>query len=151
MAQLFADNPKERDAYVGLITANGILGATIGAFVVMPFAAGNGGNLFYAIWLAIGLTVLAWFLAFFVLVSPPKVETVKEVTPTPKAARKLLITTSIASSFATAISATLTPSVATAVTASTIAATSIAATSSTTLAAATCVAITTARAAATAT
>ena len=98
MAQLFADSPSERDAYVGLINANAILGATIGAFVVMPFASGNGANAFYAIWLAIGLTILAFLLVLFVLVTPHKAEKEKKVIhPTPRVAKRLLITTSIAS------------------------------------------------------
>jgi MFS family permease len=98
VGKLFADNPKERDVYVSLITTIALLGATVGAFVVMPFASGNGANTFYAIWVAIGLTVLAIVLVLFVLVNPPKDDgPKKEVPKTPKAAQKLLIVTAIAS------------------------------------------------------
>merc|ERR1719502_221515 len=68
MGQLFADNPSERDQWVGAISAVAILGATIGAFIVMPFAQGNGEYIFNAIWLSIGLTALAIVLVAFVLV-----------------------------------------------------------------------------------
>ena len=54
VGQLFADNPKERDTWVGAISSVALLGATIGAFVLMPFSAGNGANAFNAIWLSIG-------------------------------------------------------------------------------------------------
>lgn len=51
-----------------------MVGASIGAFIVMPFSLSpeNGENFFDAIWLAMGLTVLAFLAVTFVLVPPEK-------------------------------------------------------------------------------
>lgn len=92
----------ERDAYIGLVQGMLMIGASIGAFIVMPFAnnPSNGENFFGAIWLAIGLTALAFVLVSVVLVSPEETSsTSKEemVLETPRLAKKMLIITIIAS------------------------------------------------------
>jgi Na+/melibiose symporter-like transporter len=99
IGQIFADNPTARDNYMGVVQGAAFLGATIGAFVVMPFAVGNGANAFYAIWLAIGLTIGAVVISTFILVNPPKEESAKEPVATPKQAQKLLTLVIVASAF----------------------------------------------------
>ena len=99
VGQLYADSPSERDNYMGVVQGASFLGATLGAFVVMPFAVGNGANAFYAIWLAIGLTVGALAISSFILVSPPNEESTREVIATPKQAKRILILVILASAF----------------------------------------------------
>lgn len=102
MGILFQDSPADRDLYVGLISAVAILGGTIGAFVVMPFATGNGANVFLSIFLAIGITVLAIVLVIFVIVEPPKQESTAKEAPKPKTAKFakiLLYATCVGSAF----------------------------------------------------
>lgn len=111
--QLFTGD--ERDMYVGLVQGMLMIGASIGAFIVMPFANSpeNGENFFNCIWLAIGLTALAFLLVSVVMVPPEKKKQVSrpsshevkqsdsEPEPaeptTPKLARKLLLITIVAS------------------------------------------------------
>jgi MFS family permease len=99
VGQLFADNPTQRDNYMGIVQGATFLGATVGAFAMMPFAVGNGANAFYAIWLAFGLTIFTALVASFILVNPPKEEKVSEPVPTPKHAKKILVLIIIASAF----------------------------------------------------
>ena len=65
----------------------------------MPFAQGNGENVFLAIFVCIGLTVIAFFVVLIVLVNPLKLDQVdgKADLKTPKHAKRLLISTAIAS------------------------------------------------------
>ena len=90
-----------KDTYVGAVTSVALIGASFGSFVVMPFSSNpaNGENVFLAVWVAVGLTVLAMILAGIVLVNPPKTETKAVEVKTPKLAVKLLVMTSIASAF----------------------------------------------------
>ena len=91
-----------KDTYVGAVTSVALIGASFGSFVVMPFSSNpaNGANVFLAVWVAVGLTVLAMIAVAIVLVNPPKTEKKEvEVIKTPKMAVKLLVMTSIASAF----------------------------------------------------
>mmetsp|Transcript_90868 Transcript_90868/g.266048 ORF Transcript_90868/g.266048 Transcript_90868/m.266048 type:complete len:678 (-) Transcript_90868:316-2349(-) len=89
----------ERDLFVGSVLGMGMVGASVGALVVMPFVLNpvNGANYFDAIWLALGLTVFALILVTVVLVPPEKRE--KEVIEekTPRLALRILTLTVIAS------------------------------------------------------
>ena len=90
-----------KDTYVGAVTSVALIGASFGSFVVMPFSSNpaNGENVFLAVWVAVGLTVLAMIAVAIVLVNPPKTEKKEVEVKTPKMAVKLLVMTSIASAF----------------------------------------------------
>ena len=90
-----------KDTYVGAVTSVALIGASFGSFVVMPFSSNpaNGANVFLAVWVAVGLTVLAMIAVAIVLVNPPKTEKKEVEVKTPKMAVKLLVMTSIASAF----------------------------------------------------
>ena len=62
----------ERDNYQGMVMGMGLIGGTVGSFIVMPFSntPSNGANYFEAMWLALGFTVLALVLVSVVLVTP---------------------------------------------------------------------------------
>ena len=100
MAKLFEGDPM-KDTYVGAVTSVALIGASFGSFVVMPFSSNpaNGENVFLAVWVAVGLTVLAMIGVAIVLVNPPKTEEKEVEVKTPKLAVKLLVMTSIASAF----------------------------------------------------
>ena len=100
MAKLFEGDPM-KDTYVGAVTSVALIGASFGSFVVMPFSSNpaNGANVFLAVWVAVGLTVLAMIAVAIVLVNPPKTEKKEVEVKTPKMAVKLLVMTSIASAF----------------------------------------------------
>eukprot|EP00927_Polykrikos_kofoidii_P071177 TRINITY_DN67485_c0_g1_i1.p1 TRINITY_DN67485_c0_g1~~TRINITY_DN67485_c0_g1_i1.p1 ORF type:complete len:670 (-),score=115.42 TRINITY_DN67485_c0_g1_i1:232-2241(-) len=93
----------ERDNYQGAVLGMGLVGGTIGAFIVMPFSNNpqNGENYFEAVWLALGFTVLAFILITVILVPPEvKTEEVKEgLGPggTSPMARRILILAVVAS------------------------------------------------------
>lgn len=97
---LLIDGP-EKEQYVSGVMSMGLLGGAIGAFIVIPFVSNpsNGANFFYAVWLALGLTVLMFLLVTFILVAPEKKdkEESKEPPKTPKYVYKILIITIIAS------------------------------------------------------
>ena len=100
MAKLFEGDPM-KDTYLSAINAVALIGASFGSFVVMPFSSNpaNGANVFLAVWVAVGLTVLAMITVAIVLVNPPKTEKKEVEVKTPKMAVKLLVMTSIASAF----------------------------------------------------
>ena len=92
----------ERDQYNSLVIGMGLIGGTVGAFVVMPFSnnPSNSANYFESIWLAIGITALA-LLGAMVLMVPPEAPKQEEVDPatkvTPPRALKVLVLTVLAS------------------------------------------------------
>ncbi|CAJ1377894.1 unnamed protein product [Effrenium voratum] len=97
VGQLFEG--EERDSYNSLVIGMGLIGGTIGAFIVMPFSnnPSNGANYFDSIWLAIGVTAAALIAVTVVLVPPQEQEPDREADPAtletpPRAARLLKIT-----------------------------------------------------------
>jgi len=78
-----------------------MIGATIGALIVMPFSLNpeNGANFFESTWVALGLTVFAFLLVTFVIVPPENVkkEQIDGWKETPIIARKILVIAVIAS------------------------------------------------------
>jgi len=100
-SQLF--DGAERDNYNSMVLGMGLIGGTIGAFIVMPFSnnPSNGENYFEAVWLAVGITAVALIAVTVVLVPPEKKEDEKPVDPatrvTPPMAARLLWITVIAS------------------------------------------------------
>lgn len=92
----------ERDQYNSLVIGMGLIGGTVGSFVVMPFSnnPSNSANYFESIWLAIGITALA-LLGVMVLMVPPEAPKQEEVDPatkvTPPRAFKVLVLTVLAS------------------------------------------------------
>ncbi|CAE7460779.1 unnamed protein product [Symbiodinium sp. CCMP2592] len=98
----------ERDNYNSMVLGMGLIGGTVGAFIVMPFSnnPSNGANYFESIWLAAGITGVAMLAVTVVLVPPDKNRKERETTDeepdpavhaTPRMASRILLLTVVAS------------------------------------------------------
>ncbi|CAE7584861.1 unnamed protein product [Symbiodinium natans] len=97
----------ERDNYNAMVLGMGLIGGTVGAFIVMPFSnnPSNGANYFESIWLAAGITGIALLAVTLVLVPPDEkrreVSSEEEADPalhaTPRLAYRILLLTVVAS------------------------------------------------------
>ncbi|OLP94388.1 hypothetical protein AK812_SmicGene23585 [Symbiodinium microadriaticum] len=96
------------DNYNSMVLGMGLIGGTVGAFIVMPFSnnPSNGANYFESIWLAAGITGVALLAVTVVLVPPDKKRTEREtsdeepdpaVHATPRMASRILLLTVVAS------------------------------------------------------
>ena len=74
-----------------------LVGGALGSLILLPFIQGNGENVFEAVWIAVGGTVVALVLVSVVLVKPPK-KTGDEpkAPPTPKVAQRILFVVIVA-------------------------------------------------------
>lgn len=83
--------PEEAAKYQGLVMLNSMVGAGLGALLLMPFISGRGENVFNAAWVGIIGSVVFFFLVTFVVAEPKKAKKeekidakMEDAKPTPK-------------------------------------------------------------------